>query len=163
MLQVLLAVEGEERQGHWARNWFLHSPVLHHAAVCGILATISVLLAAGADETVVNLKGETASEAICSPYDGRLKGPAEKAAAVRMLAQGPAFRTRSWVWPVTGVDEDGDVDGVDLDASSSSSGAQHSALDVRILRPASRKCFVRLMGGNNDWRLPTRQEKKRFL
>lgn len=97
VLQVLLAVEGEERQGHWARSWFLHSPVLNHAAVSHSLATVSLLLAAGADETALNEDRRTVSEVMCVLHEGRTKGPAEKAATRRMLARGPAFRARSIV------------------------------------------------------------------
>eukprot|EP00752_Nemacystus_decipiens_P002748 g2566.t1 len=134
ILQVLLAVEGEERQGRWARRWFTHSPLLHHAAVSGTPATLRLLLAAGADETALNETGRTASEVMCDQHDGqRMNGPAEKATTLRILARGPAFRARSWTWPV--------VDGLaDVDASP-------SALGVRIWPSSgSRKCFVRLIG-----------------
>lgn len=150
VLQMLLAVEGEERKGHWAKSWYAHSPVLHHAAVSGTLATISLLLAAGADETVLNLYEQTASEVMCEPHDCRTKSPAEKAATRRMLARGPAFRARSWVWPAA-VDAEDEEDAGDhlagvVDASSSGKGrAQHAPLGVRIWRSGDRKRFVRLI------------------
>ena len=147
ILQLLLAIEGEERRGHWARSTFLQIPVLHHAAVSGTLATVSLLLAAGADETVVSVYGKTASEVVCASGGVRDKSPAEKAATRRMLARGSAFRARSWVWPVADMKGDEDAASVaDLVASASSSGALHSALGVRVWRPASRKFFVKLMG-----------------
>lgn len=112
----------------------------------GTLATISLLLAAGADEAVLAY-GKMASEVINQPHGGRVKGPAEKAATRRMLARGPAFRARSWACPVAdGVeDEDADSD-ASFDASPSSSAAQHSALGMRIWRTGRRKRFVRLIG-----------------
>ena len=149
ILKVLLDVEGEDRQENWARSMFSHFPVLHHAVVFGTLATISVLLAAGADETDLNCRGETASEVMCEAHGGRPKDPAEKAATFRMLARGPAFRARSWVWPGADVDEgeDEDEDGADnVEASPRGSGAPTSALGVRIWRSStSRKYFVRLI------------------
>ena len=92
ILKVLLDVEGEDRQENWARSMFSHFPVLYHAVVSGTLATISLLLAAGADETVLNMKGQTASEAMDVPdipFDARVTDPAENAATRSHAGAGP--------------------------------------------------------------------------
>ncbi|CAM9554125.1 unnamed protein product [Ectocarpus sp. 8 AP-2014] len=107
ILQMLLAVEGERRQRHWARKLVDGRPILHGAVgFAAPLPSLHVLLAAGADETAVNSEGQRACDVIGAqvPMDG-----AKKAAIGRMLERGPAFRARSWAWPAIGSSSSGNV------------------------------------------------------
>ncbi|CAN0041399.1 unnamed protein product [Ectocarpus fasciculatus] len=100
ILQMLLAVEGERRQRHWARKLVDGQHILHGAVgFAAPLSSLHVLLEAGADETAINSEGQRAREVIGAqvPVDA-----AKKAAISRMLERGPAFRARSWAWPAIG-------------------------------------------------------------
>lgn len=76
-------------------------PVLHVAVASGSLATIHVLLAAGADDTSLNPDGKRASDVIGQSAEGD-PDPAQEAAIARILERGPAFRARSWTWLARG-------------------------------------------------------------
>ena len=106
ILGMLFRVEGEARQKRWARQMAGNVPILHHAIMYGSLATVHVCLAAGADERFVTPTGVRADRVI-RPAPPSANKPVELRAAIgRMLRRGPAFRARSWAWPVT-VDADG--------------------------------------------------------
>lgn len=101
ILDILLGVEGEARKNHWARELAGNIPILHHAAMYGSLATVQVCLAAGADENFVNATGMKAAHVVGLYAPSNTKDPDKlKAAIGRMLRQGPAFRARSWAWPL---------------------------------------------------------------
>lgn len=73
-------------------------PALHIAAAFGSLPVMHVLLATGADETVVTSDGTRASDIVQQRGSRSDEHEAEKAAMVRMLERGPAFRATSWAW-----------------------------------------------------------------
>lgn len=66
ILQVVLAVEVQRgiNATNWVRGRFAGFPVLHFAVGFGSLSTTRVLLAAGADETVVTRDGGLAMDII---------------------------------------------------------------------------------------------------
>ena len=71
-------------------------PVLRIAVSIGQPATVSVLLAAGADETARSGHGGRVGGEAMDSQDGI--HPATQEAIVRMLERGPAFRAVSWRW-----------------------------------------------------------------
>lgn len=74
---------------------------LHMAAgYCHPLA-ISMLLEAGADETVTDFRGKTAFDIINTMSSEFVQNGVGPGRVRRMLEQAPAFRARSWAWPDT--------------------------------------------------------------
>lgn len=81
--------------------------VLHWAAANGKLDSVRVLLAAGAEEAAMDLKGHLPRDIVGDTVD--VEGiPDEEtldhinmglAAVRRELERGPAFRSPSWAWP----------------------------------------------------------------
>ena len=145
ILRMLLAVEGEDREQHWARSSSRGRTILHCAASAhGNLATMSVLLAAGADETAKTAKGLSTYDFIvpCSCCGGE-RDLEDEAAKCRMLDRGPAFRARSWAWPGTAVSKDtasaGPAGGGIPAARPCATPTISSWVGVRIYRPESRK------------------------
>lgn len=133
ILDVLLGVEGEAMKEHWARQVAGNIPILHHAVMHGSLTTVHVCLAAGADENFVNSTGLKATHVVGIYAPPNTKNPDElKAAIVRMLQRGPAFRAQSWAWPLV-------MGGASVDASSATvlptSRKPKSLSGVRVFRP----------------------------
>lgn len=84
-------------KGRHARGFHL----LLLAAIGCCLAATSVLLAAGADERVCFINGVvSANEMAPSVLSENDRDEAKVAALGRMLERGPAFRARSFCWPV---------------------------------------------------------------
>lgn len=132
ILSMVLAAEGEERQTYWAnRKIILGRPMLNMAAAYGILANVQVLLAAGAYEAMRDPEDSTASDVIGMMHPPGVLDPREEAAIDRELQRGPAYRARSWAWPIeeTGV-----------------GAAAAGPLDAQITRPRSQKFFTSLIG-----------------
>lgn len=106
ILQMLLDAEGEDRREHWARSHSGNTPLLYFALGYGGMSSLSVLLAAGADEAIPTT-AEFFSKDMVGLYaltdDGketsRSLRMATAAATRRMLKRAPAFRARSWLWP----------------------------------------------------------------
>lgn len=151
ILQILLNMEGEDREHHWARSYTKCRTMLHWAVSVGNLATMSVLLAAGADETATtaNSQGHSPYDYIapCSCRTGE-RDPADEAARARMLDRGPAFRARSWAWPDTvwkEVVSAGLADGGVLVVWCRRAPKVPPWVGVRIYRPKPKKHHVRLL------------------
>lgn len=100
IVRMLLSAEGDERRQHWARCCYKEDPVLHCAVSFGNLSAARVLLAAGADELAENTEGRWARDVVGFNAPSLQRDPAKKGAIVRMLERGPAFRARSFAWPV---------------------------------------------------------------
>ena len=113
-------------------------PLLHHAVSHGRLDVVSVLLAAGADETGTDNDGRCAGEEI----EEDEIDPSTKAALLRMLERGPAYRAAAWRWaagmscPVGGAGGTPDL---------MPSGRHFGPLRVKIFRPRCKKAFGRPM------------------
>ena len=115
-------------------------PLLHVAVLNARLTTVSVLLAAGADEMVVDDDGEYAREMV--DVDDEFD-PVTKGALLRVLERGPAFRATSWRWRARLTSPINDPGGL---CSSLPRGQHPGFLRVKIFRPPrSKKSFVRLM------------------
>lgn len=146
ILNLLLTVDGAERAKDWANFSAGGCPMLHYAGVRGNAATIGVLLRNGADETVVDRNGVTASVAVGTQMPGTGKrGAVEVAAMRRVLERGPAFRARSWWWPArsaallrAGRDES-------VGLRSSAARPATASLGVKIYRPPNPERFLRLI------------------
>lgn len=136
VLGLLLAVNGEAEKQRWANTKLEGTPILHMAAALAEVALLSVLLAAGADETAVDPQGISAfaMTGTMVETDGRGKNPAEEAACRRMLERAPAFRAVSWSFPARASD--------DTDARK----RRGRALGVRVFRPRKRTFFLRHVG-----------------
>lgn len=147
ILQRLISVEGEERRPHWARVWLEGTPLVHYAAGKAFTAGISVLLAVGADETVLSRTKVAGEDLIGWGIPENDRAAVEVAAVGRMLERAPAFRARSWTWPsnrharTTSV-----VVGGGAEAAPSPSGAPRAPLDACASRPRNRKHFAKLVG-----------------
>lgn len=97
-LRLLLMVEGEERQGHWAMQSREGFSMLHHAAYFVSVAATHLLLRAGADEAV-EVNGETPGDMVGGALPDAEREGAREALISRMLQRGPAYRARSWAYP----------------------------------------------------------------
>ena len=163
ILQLLLAVHGEERRWEWANSAAQGRCLLHYGAGHCCPASVSVLLQAGADEAARDPEGHTPGDVIgaCIRRDGELEGHRGKAVAIRlMLPRGPAYRARSWAWPSEG--EAYGVGGSSDNGTAAAAAAAAAAVlssppgvnapsvkGVRIFRPnqnSSSKFFARLIG-----------------
>lgn len=139
ILRLLLAVVGEEGKGRWANITYPLGPILHTASSLGNVTALSVLLAAGADATAVDIKGRLALDAAGEfvVEVGRSRNPAQDAACRRVLERAPAFRALSWSFPA----------GASLDGDDAVASRQHEGrLGVRIFRPRKRTFLIRHVG-----------------
>lgn len=118
---------------------------LHHAAEYSDPCAVSILLAAGADETKTDGKGLVPLEVIgridvntltttvpCGKSLGR--DPADAPAVRRALKRAPAFRANSWAWPTR----------ADAVLPAATAPARVS-LGVRALRPRGTTFFVKVL------------------
>lgn len=148
IVRMLLGAQGEARVSRWARSKFQHGQLLHFASAFGFPDVVGVLLAAGADETIVDRDGQSAHDIAGSALEGKPSHGAMTAAILRVLERGPAFRARSFLWPVVG---NGDAPapaaaggcGVGRDDVASAKGP---TLGVQIFRTKRRDIFVRHIG-----------------
>lgn len=135
ILRLVLLAEGEERQQRWARHrWSLGIPMISLAAGFGILANVSVLLAAGAHELESDPQGRIARHNIGSLLQTGAPDPREVAAIDRTLQRGPAYRARSWAWPAAAHKE-----------ASDRPPADSAPLNVVIVRPSDPQLLGRLL------------------
>lgn len=147
ILDVLLGVEGEEMRAHRA-NSSVHTssdpdggcPLLSLATAGCCLAATSVLLAAGADERVFEAIGIPASRIVGRVLESDKRDEAKDAGLVRMLQRGPAFRARSYCWPVQASDAVGVAAVVTV--SSGRQARLRVPLGVRVFRPSRCNFFT---------------------
>lgn len=110
VLRMLIESRGKKTPKEWANTSILGRRMLHYATGYCYLAAVSVLLAAGADETAQDFAELTPIECI-----GIEPGPkanisltpivrGEELAIRRMLLRGPAYRALSWAWPAAKAD-----------------------------------------------------------
>ncbi|CAM9720691.1 unnamed protein product [Scytosiphon promiscuus] len=127
MLQMLISVEGEEKQKHWAECPLRSRPALHVAAAWCSLKASHVLLAAGANEAATDREGQRPIDIIAGAQDAHLRDGRREDALRRMLKRGEAFRARSFAWPK-------------YVSVKSAVGAPRTA--VRVYRPTEARCFA---------------------
>lgn len=132
ILHMLLSVEGEEERRKWARESCHGLPLLTYAAGYSILGNVNVLLAAGADETIVDSMGRSVTDVIGFCLEDGQRDPAEARAIGRALQRAPAYRALSWRWRSS---SNGSAAARAGSLASSSSQAPRSALGVAVLRP----------------------------
>lgn len=116
VLRMLIEAHGKETPKEWANASILGRRLLHYATGYCYPAAVSVLLAAGADET-----DQDFAELIPIDCIGIEPGPeakksltptvrGEELAIRRMLLRAPAYRALSWAWPTA---EEADAAGGD--------------------------------------------------
>ncbi|CAN0411882.1 unnamed protein product [Pylaiella littoralis] len=159
-LQMLLDVEGEDRREHWARCHSKGAPLICLAAANNCLPVLSVLLAAGANETATTNMGVCASVmagVFVSHGGGGSTSSIEAATAstARTLKRASAFRARSWLWPTFSGDSTSTVVAAAADCRrggesgailSPREGGSKVPLGGRVFPPKNNKVFVRLVG-----------------
>eukprot|EP00752_Nemacystus_decipiens_P017236 g15440.t1 len=159
MLWVLLNCTGEEDRTRWIdAGRAMAGPVLHYAAGYIVPGPVSVLLQAGADATATDGAGQRAIDVIGTmdrnnPPLGplhprvptRFRDPVKEAEIRRTLLRAPAFRARSWSWPVSAVAEPASSAGVP------GRGRATAAAGVRVYRPAAGR---RICLAGPLWRYP---------
>ena len=126
VLRLLLNVQGEEMRSWWANIYADEMRLLHCGTSFCYPSGVSVLLEAGADETLRDAKRRVPREVIGDAFDltYALDKREEKEIAIRrMLQSGPAYRARSWAWPS------------DADASGSSDGGSTAAAAAAAVHP----------------------------
>lgn len=107
IVRLLLVVAREEAPMIDWVNFVINKTMslIHCGAASCCPASVSVLLAAGADETVLDSEGRLPQDVIgidCDLEELPMDGWREFAIR-RMLNQGPAYRARSWAWPADGL------------------------------------------------------------
>lgn len=137
----LLAVQGNTRKRFWARCSLNGVPMLHYAVAFGDSVGVSVLLAAGADETVPGCGGRMVKGLVGTRVPAGEESAAKEAVVHRTLEQSPAFRARSWTWPRIGAGTTAAAD-----AAPMSSRAPRAPLGVLVSRPRNRMSFAKLVG-----------------
>ena len=165
ILRLLLTVDGGQRRSELANNRSFDGFLIHDGAAYVNPAAVSILLEAGADDVARDSRGciplDIVGMSTDRIYGARMNGGKEVAIR-RMLQRGPAYRARSWAWPVGEV---ADAVGIGDGASSAAAGAGAAGaaaavlpspavtpplvIGVRIFRrkeKSSSKFFVRLIG-----------------
>ncbi|CAM9806018.1 unnamed protein product [Laminaria digitata] len=136
ILRLLLAVDGEAKtRSYWANIELSgRQPLQLGSALC-CPASVNILLAAGADETVRDWEGLAPRDVVGMglELDGVRMDREKEIAVRRMLEHGPAYRARSWAWPA----EEGDGGG------SGDGGAVVTSPPVAPKAPVSVRIFVR--------------------
>ena len=102
--KMLLNVDGEQKQEHWANATLQDITILHCATLYRSFAALQMLFAAGADLTPKTLEGNTARDLIPCVIPGHEEEDEDKedaiqAALERLFDRAPACRARSWAWP----------------------------------------------------------------
>lgn len=100
ILRMLLAAEGEDRRQHWARVFFEVTPILGWAVASNSLKAATILLEAGADESIPDGFGRKPSAIIAHHLEPNERNKKTEDAIRRLLERAPAMRARSWAWPV---------------------------------------------------------------
>lgn len=116
-------------------------PLLHFAVSIGRPAIVSVLLAAGADETATDKDGRLPSEMTDSENG---IDQATKTTLLQTLERGPALRAASWRWPARMNYPVGAVSGT---IATLSSGRDVGSLGVKTFRTNGKKTFLQPEGG----------------
>lgn len=98
ILRLLLAVCGENRRSEWANKVVDGRALLYLGAGLCSAAEVSILLDSGADETAEDSDGFTARDVVGHGIIS--KDPSKAVAIRRMLDRAPAYRARTWVWPL---------------------------------------------------------------
>ena len=135
ILHMLFAAGGGQRPEYWGAMYGGGVSMLQAAAIVAEPATISVLLAAGADELALDRHGRRAEDIL--RLLGGKEGQAKRDACGRVLERAPAFRALSWAWPP-----------IDTDAGARAGRAARvprPPLGVRFYRPKTNTLFVRLI------------------
>lgn len=147
ILQMLVAVEGEERQRHWVGLSLGDGPMLHAAAAFNSLEGVHVLLEAGADEAEKAADGRRASDLVGSALPICDRDDDVEAAVCRMLRRGPAFRARSWAWSpmATGAPPrpSPPPGGGEVPSTTSDRSPPIGPLGVRVFSPMDRRFLTR--------------------
>lgn len=138
-LRMLLDAEGEARRPHLARSSFNRTPMIGWAAASCSLSSLNMLLSASALETAQDLFGRVPSDIVGRDLEGHEKSPATEAAVRRMLARGPAYRARSFAWPVA----DAGGGAVAVFKADGGAGGRGPAR-LRLYRPEGPRFFVRI-------------------
>eukprot|EP00752_Nemacystus_decipiens_P008447 g7550.t1 len=140
ILHMLLSVEGENKRRKWARESCQGLPLLTFAAGYGVLGNVSVLLAAGADETIVDSRGRTVADMIGFCLEDGQKNPVEARAVSRVLQRAPAYRALSWRWQRG---SGGEAVARTGGSTSSPGQAPRSPVGVAIFRPRGNKLVMK--------------------
>jgi len=157
--RMLISVEGEHKKEYWARYVHMGACLLNHACAFNALGVVSLLLHAGAKETVADSRGSSALDAVGSLVEhpgwriDRMnvncsRDPVKESAIRAMLKRAPAYRARSWVWPVPG---EGGAPAVGSSAMTRVSSTNKADKQVklraplRIYRSGGARFFVRLV------------------
>lgn len=134
-LPRLLEAFGEEGKNDLTSfKYGTDGSLLHMASALGNVAAVSVLLAAGADETAVDPDGRTAADRVGESEGEEDWSPAEDAACRRTLERAPAFRALSWSFPA------------ETSNAAVACGPHGGGLGVRIFRPRKRTFLIRHVG-----------------
>ncbi|CAM9408213.1 unnamed protein product [Scytosiphon promiscuus] len=131
ILRMLLAAEGEARRQHWARVFFEVTPMLGWAVASNRLEEATILLEAGADESVPDGFGRKPSTIIALHLEPDERNKRTEAAIRRLLERAPAMRARSWAWPAGA-----------RAAPTPRKASTKTVPPVRIYLPEGRKRFV---------------------
>eukprot|EP00752_Nemacystus_decipiens_P002683 g2509.t1 len=137
-LNMLLDAEGEARRPHLARSSFNGTPMIGWAAASCSLPALDMLLSASALETAQDLFGRVPSDIVGRDLAGHEKSPATEAAVRRMLARGPAYRARSFAWPIPG------GAGGTVTVFRADGAGRRGPVHFRVHRPVGPKFFVRV-------------------
>lgn len=116
----------------------------------GCLASTHVLLASGADERLVARPDVDRSMVIGLLLDREDKDPKKAGEIKRALARGPAYRARSWRWPVAAAApsvanssaEGGSDAAVVFGAGAAGAAAASTSLNAQIFRPTNKLFFT---------------------
>ncbi|CAM9720621.1 unnamed protein product [Scytosiphon promiscuus] len=150
MLNEILSVEGEARRAFWARTRVSDDTtgrsMLHFAAGFGTLNCVKALLLSGASEAAADYNGQLPRDIIATIYPDDAppaeKNPKNEASISRALQQGPAFRARSWAWPMGATAASSGC----VSAMICSSRSTRPRLGVLVTRPASQWVYVTRFG-----------------
>ena len=132
-LHRLLEVYGEMVKQTLANVQWIDGTFLHTASSMGNGSAVSVLLAAGADETAIDTKGRTVVDRVGEWGEG-IADPGEVMACRHTLERAPAFRALSWSFPAG------------ASGAAVACGWHGGGLGVRIFRPKNRTFLVRHVG-----------------
>lgn len=98
VVRVLLTVGGRERRSQLANMDVNGTSILHYATSYCYPAAVGVLLHAGANEVALDPEGRRPRGVLGVAV--RPINTEDAEAIVLMLLRGPAYRARSWAWPL---------------------------------------------------------------
>lgn len=154
MLRMILTAGGAGQIRRWARCTYLGRRLLNYAAGHNSLAAVDVLLQAGAIETEVDAHGRDAIDAVGSHIGAsnsvehiparqgppKVRDPAKEALIRRVLRRGPAYRARSWAWPLARLVKNG----APARVGGAGTGANGVSARAKMVPPISGKPIVPL-------------------